>query len=96
MLQESGAKRPRPDGAAAPLEVAAEGTAGPAFASLGAQDVNTINTTGQTMQPAPEASAAEVAQPCPMPQTFIVRDKSKRALLPQERTLATVCLMQFV
>ena len=70
MLQESGAKRPRSDGAVAPLEVATEGAAGPAFASLGAQDVNTISTTGQTMQQAPETSAAEVAQPCPAPQTF--------------------------
>ena len=71
LLQESDAKRQRPeeglpaDGAAGEQSTeraaAASGEpAPPAFASAGAQDVSTINDTGDTMQHVQAAPAAQV------------------------------------
>lgn len=68
--QEPGSKRKRSDDVPADGTAAQQGSeaafaassekAVPAFISAGAQDVNTTNETGNTMQPVPEAPAAEV------------------------------------
>ncbi len=75
LLQESGAKRQRNEGEA-PIDgvATAQGTgeaaaangeaAAPAFASAGAQDVSTINDTGDAMQPVEDAPSAEVRPSC--------------------------------